>query len=374
MIDNIYSSIKKRKAQILHTVDKAHDYFLSFCNARYDREHISHYITKDCKLTSSERRLIREKFGRIIPDVRIGYDFFTALKSLDRFDVRYVPSGYFFPYIVRTLNPDRFKQLLAHKSLLPLIHETDIQQPETPLKSIAGVFFNSHNKPISPAEAARIVSELNTPLMYKPSTDSSYGHGIKLFEEKELSNLASEIKDLSILDQSKTDFVLQIPVRQSEQTKIFNPTSLNCMRVTTLNLNGKVTTDSITLKCGPTGAVVDNIGNGKRGVIVGVSQNGNLASHGFYGDGEKCFEHNGIRFEGQTIPDIHKVVNAAIVLHKQIDFCHVIGWDIALDENDNPVLIEGNTNNPGISLEQMCSGPVFGNRIDEVIEFIIHKK
>lgn len=45
---------------------------------------------------------------------------------------------------------------------------------------------------------------------------------------------------------------------------------------------------------------------------------------------------------------------------------------MALDKDGDPVLIEGNTVYPGISLEQMCSGPIFGNRTDEVIDYLIN--
>ena len=47
----------------------------------------------------------------------------------------------------------------------------------------------------------------------------------------------------------------------------------------------------------------------------------------------------------------------------------IVGWDVALDSNDNPLLIEVNIGGPGILYEQLCTGPIFGERTQEVIEY-----
>lgn len=368
MVQGVYKILKSCKTRVLTLADNIHDDFMSLGNSNYDKEHIKQYLD-GVNLSTEEKKIIKDKYGSVIPHIRRGYEYFRALKCIDKFDERYVPSGYYYPYIIRALNPDRFKSLLAHKSLLQLMYSAEVLQPHTPIRSIAGVYFDADNKRITPNQAAEIISETSTPLLFKPSTDSSYGNGIMLYQPDDMKRLASEIRQKSLLRKTYTDFVLQVPVGQSAETRKFNPTSLNCMRITTLNLNGRITTHSMTLKCGPVGSFVDNIGSGKRGVIVGIKQDGCLAPYGFYGNGEKCFEHNGIKFEGQRIHSIKKVVEAAFKLHSMVDLCHVIGWDIALDENNRAILIEGNTTNPGISLEQMCSGPVFGDRIDEILQF-----
>ena len=344
--------------------------FQSISEARYDKEHITDYLTAGCRLTAEERKQIRQKYRKVVPNVARGYDFFAAMKNIDCFDVNYLPSSYYYPYFLRILNPENAKKLLCNKSLLKFIYQTEVQQPATPLRSVAGVYFNADNRPVTPYEAGNIISRIGSPLIYKPSTDSNSGNGIHFYkEEEEIQGLVKSIRERTLLHTDR-DFVIQIPVIQSKETSVFNPTSLNCMRITTLNLNGKVSTHSMTLKCGPQNSFVDNIGSGKRGVIVGVASDGTLSEFGYYGNGERCTGHNGITFKGRRIQAFDKVVNAALKLHGLVESCHVIGWDIALDINDEPILIEGNTNYPGISLEQMCSGPVFGDRIDEVISYI----
>ena len=50
--------------------------------------------------------------------------------------------------------------------------------------------------------------------------------------------------------------------------------------------------------------------------------------------------------------------------------CGIIAWDIALDSTTSPLLIEANMWWPGISYGEICSGPIFGARTDEVIDYI----
>lgn len=372
--EHILKLLRAGRSKALNIVEDSRATLQSISEASYDREHISAILKSAEKLSRGERNLIKKKYGPVIPCVSRGYDFFRAMKYMDVFNPDYVPSSFYYPYFLRVLNPANVKKLLCNKSLLKLIYQTDVRQPMTPLRSLAGVYFNSENEPISPTKAVEIINSLNSPLIYKPSTDTNSGIGIRFIRRNEIKQLSDEILRREIFNPDNSDFVIQVPVRQSEDTARLNPSSLNCMRITTLNLNGMVSTHSMTIKCGPQNSFVDNIGNGKRGVMVGVSRDGRLNKTGFYGNGEQCTQHNNIKFEDIKIRNFDKVIDAALKLHGMIESCHVIGWDIALDEDNEPVLIEGNTNYPGISLEQMCSGPIFGDRTDEVVEYVLKYK
>lgn len=371
MLQNYFlESVRKGRSTLFDITKSLKASFQSISEAKYDNEHISKYLSKESQLDPSEKELIKQKYGIVIPKISRGYDFFHAMKAIDGFDVNYLPSSFYYPYFLRVLNPERSKKLLCNKSLLKFIYQAPVRQPVTPIRSLAGAYFDDSNRLVTPTQAKKIILDLDEPLLFKPSTDANCGAGIKLFTRDEIPELGESLKNRSLIRLGQPDFVLQIPVKQSEDTSIFNPSSLNCMRITTLNLNGIVTTNSMTLKCGSPNSVVDNIGSGRRGVMIGISENGSLSEFGYYGNGEKCTEHNGVKFKGRKITAFRKVIEAALLLHSMIESCRVIGWDIALDDSNNPVLIEGNTNYPGISLEQMCSGPIFAERIDEVISYI----
>lgn len=325
-------------------------------------------------LTKEEKKQIEDKWGGIVPiPLSRGYDYYLGMKCLDRFDANYLPACYYMPYILNTLNLRNHKGRLNHKSLLQLIYDNGIKHPRTIVRSYGGLLLDEKYRPLLRNEAVEIIKKQKCNLLYKPATGPGRGRGIELLSStSDIERLCSEIADGELI--RKGDFVIQEPVQQCIDTEMFNPTSLNCMRITTLNINNLVSPCSFALKCGPAGSVVDNIGVGKRGVIVGIDPGGNLREYGFYGNGEKATAHNGVEFKGKHIPHFDRVVNAAVELHKFVDGCSIVGWDIALDVQHNPVLIEGNTGIPGISFEQMCSGPIFGERTNEVINYIKRNK
>lgn len=341
----------------------------SIAEANYDRRNLSSHLKDADPLTKSEKEEIKALWGGIIKSIPRGYEFYRGLKALNGFKASYLPSSFFFPYIEGVLNPPEWKYQLAHKSMLQLAYRTHIQNPTTVLRTYGGILFDNDYKPILRSQVRNILLHYDQPLLLKPAVDTEQGAGITLIQQKDFITFAREIESGRIFE-SYREFLVQVPVKQCAQTALFNSTSLNCMRVTTINLNGEISVGSRALKCGSKDSVVDNIGTGRRGVMVGIDANGKLKDKGFYGNGEFANEHNGIIFDGYVIDHFHKVEEAAKTLHTLVPACKIIGWDIALNENNEPVLIEGNTVYPGISLEQMCSGPIFGDRAEEVIEYI----
>lgn len=338
--------------------------------ALYDHEHIKYYLASGNKLTREERNAIDDKWKKVFNNTKIGYEFFQGLKPLFGFDPDFLPSSFFYPRIEGILNPKEWKYKLSHKGMLEMLYNSGIRHPKTILRSFGGVILDDDYNPLTLTKALDKIRKIDSDLLYKPATDSEQGFGIVKYPADSLSLLYKRLSDGELLRSG--DFVLQELVAQSEQTSIFNESSLNCVRVTTLNLNGEISVCSLALKCGPKDSVVDNIGSGRRGVIVGLNETGELNPVGFYGNGEPAKSHNQVTFEGKKISDLPKIVKTAVELHEYCPGCKIIGWDIALDINDEPVLIEGNTVYPGISLEQMCSGPIFGDRTNEVIDYLIY--
>lgn len=50
-----------------------------------------------------------------------------------------------------------------------------------------------------------------------------------------------------------------------------------------------------------------------------------------------------------------------------------IGWDVCFNEKNEPVIIELNSSQPGVFGEQICTGPIFGVRTQEVIDYCKRK-
>lgn len=168
---------------------------------------------------------------------------------------------------------------------------------------------------------------------------------------------------------SGKNYIVQGVVEQHPALKAFNPTSLNTMRITSLYLNGKVSIISSIFRFGSPGSVVDNTGAG--GFVCGITKEGMLKDICFdIKMNTYCRTANDIPFAGQPIPSYEKAVEIIRQSHTRLPNVHLIGWDIAIDETGEPILIEINISYPGIIYEQLCSGPLFGERTGEVIEYV----
>ena len=358
------------RSYLTNSLAKIKENRFSLAEARYEKKLLQTHQNE--QLLEDEIQQIKKRWQKLIPiSVKRGFPFYRGIKSINGFNADYLPSSFYAPYILNLLNPINTKKYITHKSLSELLYGDIIKHPKTIFRSVGGRIFDEKYQPVSLDTVGDYISNTDSPLLFKQAFDSSQGLGVKLFKKSEKEILKKTI--YNSVYYSAIDFIIQELVEQSQDTKIFNPTSLNCFRITTISFNNEIFIGSRALKCGPENSVVDNIGSGKRGVIVGIKDSGKLADFGFYGNGEKTNSHNGILFKDSQITAFPRLLETAIALHQCIPHFGIVGWDLALDKHNDPVLIEGNVIYPGIVLEQICSGPIFGNHTDEVIDYLIFR-
>lgn len=331
---------------------------------------IAHMQKKCTSLTKEEKRevIAQWKYLTKVP-MRWGFDYLSAYKALNGFDIRVLPTIYYFSGIHDILNPEPHRTLLSHKAISELIMDNEVRHPETILRSFGGVLLDSHYTSVSPEQGLKILEADGNDCLVKLATDSMQGLGVFKLDHGVLEQLSTQILT-GRYDTYKSDFVVQKIATQSPLTSIFNPTSINCFRITTININGYVSAPTIIFKAGAFGSFVDNMGTGKRGVVVGVNADGKFRNIGMYGNGELANSHNGISFDGYEVPQVKCLIDAAVALHSKINSVHIIGFDLALDQNNKPLLIEANTVYPGVTSEQLMGGPIFGDRTMEVVQFL----
>lgn len=320
-------------------------------------------IKKLPALTEEEVSLIKDRWKGVKVSFKDGLWGFAAFKYNISFSPEYVPMCYFYPWLVRVLNPIDASRIFSNKGMT-YVYFKNVKQPQLIVRRLNGTYIDASGNMISRDEAVLIIASYNEECLFKLSYGSCCGKSIQKLQP--LSN--PELIEKTI-DSYIGDFVVQSSLTQSPITAKFNPTSLNTFRISTLLLNGKFSVCTAMLRFGAPGSVVDNVGAG--GACVGINNDGTLMPYGYKKGGDKIESWNNVVFKGSIIPNFEKVIDAAKCAHLNIPQCAFVGWDLAIDENGDINLIEANIDAPGLFFEQLANArPAFGDRFDEVINFI----
>ncbi len=119
------------------------------------------------------------------------------------------------------------------------------------------------------------------------------------------------------------------------------------------------------MRIGSEGSSVDNTSSG--GIYCHVNNEGFLNEKGYFGNGKYVFETDSkIVLKNFEIPHFHDVLSIIKDLHFQVPQFRMISWDFAIDQNNNPVLIEYNVRGQGMD-GQGTYGPLFGRFTDEIL-------
>jgi hypothetical protein len=73
------------------------------------------------------------------------------------------------------------------------------------------------------------------------------------------------------------------------------------------------------------------------------------------------------------LPFLKNVLDAAIRMHQKIPYSNIVGWDIAVNDKDEAVLIELNLKWMGGNILQIPNGPMFGEYTEEVLTLTKNK-
>lgn len=265
-----------------------------------------------------------------------------------------------YPFIVKILNPIKQGSVLENKGLTNALFY-DVKQPLIIVRNVNGSFSDNNFELLNKEAAIRMILSYKKPVVFKKSINSLGGRDVIIVRDYDETIIKQQF------DVFKKDFVVQEVLQQSEQTAKFNPTSLNTFRVTTLLLNGEFTLLGAWLKCGSKGAEVDNLTSGGMGACVLPDGRLNYAVGLLSPKYE--FSPSGVRFEDCRIEHFDRIIEKAKQFHTRIPMVSMAGWDFALDPNDQPVLIEANLRNPDTFPWQTTQGPIFGDRLQEVLDY-----
>lgn len=228
---------------------------------------------------------------------------------------------------------------------------------------MSGRFYTEDMTEVSLEEAVNTLSSKDR-FIVKPSIESGRGRDVKLVTGGDNLTIEQVLKDY------ESNYIVQDVVKQHFTMARLNETSLNTIRLYTYRVigTGEYVLLGAAVRFGGKGAYRDNACTG--GGFCKVNEDGLVTDeiHNYcrFGWGSLKAEKG---IENLVIPNYSKAVETVLSLHKTIPYMDLIGWDIAVDEEGVPTLIELNQY-PDCEFIQIFNGPMFGEYTDELLEHI----
>lgn len=334
------------------------DYFI---NSQYKK------LSNKRKLTKEQKKEIQEFYKSILGKKISLYSHEYFYSRTGIYSKEYVPKSLHEVELIPKANMMPYRDAYADKNMVDVLLP-NVKHPHTILKRINGYFY-FESKPVSKQEAISLCQNLHHAII-KPVLSHS-GEGIKGLE---VENGLTNIKGLSIeqlFDKYGNNFQIQERLKQHEKMSMLNETSVNTLRILTYRSDMEILVIYSVVRIGRKGQVIDNQSAGGISTIIGEDGKlGNTAFGGFADDGVGKTD-SGVILDGFEIPSYHKAIETVKRLHYQLPYFNFIGWDVAIDEVGDPVIIEWNAC-PGLS--QSAFGPGYGKYTERILRELWPRK
>jgi len=213
----------------------------------------------------------------------------------------------------------------------------------------------------------------------KPSVDSGGGKNVRV--------LRRDGRDYRSADGCKwdfetiqklwhRDFLIQERINQHADFAIFNPSSVNTVRLMTYRppTGGDIVPLKAILRMGVGESDVDNEWAG--GVSIGILKSGILNNYACTKYGYKLIEHplSKVLFSAYQLPSYDKIVETCCEVARQVPSQRLLSFDISVDSHGIPRILELNTYGQGVHVLQTFDGALFGYYTDEIIDYCVHHR
>lgn len=307
----------------------------------------------------------KKNFGREVPTY--WHQYLYSRNGL--YSVKYIPASIYFSSIIFRLNNYRFGPAYADKGFYDTLFP-DVNRPQTFVKNINGFFYDERN-PISKEEAISRCQNLGGAVI-KPTLFGHWGEGVKLFHTDNGHIPELDISVADLFSNYNKNFIIQSKLEQHPDLAKLNPSSVNTIRVLSYRRENEVIILYAVIRIGRMGKTVDNETAGGIKADIDLAT-GRIKGLAFGNSTEKDMPQtdSGVVLDKYLIPSFPKVLEFVKDLHQRLPFFKLVGWDISVDTNGNPVMIEWNRS---AELSQVAHGPAFGEYTEEILASALKEK
>ena len=291
-------------------------------------------------------------------------------------DENIVPNDIARNYIEPILTPQDYQPFYNDKNSFSIFLDKSMM-PKTYFRSVNGILYDEEYRAIKCDDLNEIIKDAKS-LIVKPSKEMG-GKGIVVFNKQNDKFIDQDNNILTydfLYRNYKSNYLVQERIEQSDFMAQFNSTSVNTMRIAVYRdiKNGELVLLGGFLRIGGKGAVVDNITSGGASVPIDVI-NGHLGKYASDKTRVKHDSYNAINFNKSNfaIPNWDKVVLFVQEVARRMPHMSLFANDVALDKDNNPILIEVNTTDFSYTSYQVSGKPFFGDYTDELIKYCVEK-
>lgn len=319
------------------------------------------------KLTKEQKQEIEDFYvsmtGKKVP--LSSHEYFYSRTGV--YSKEYVPKGFYTVELLPKANKVKYRDAYADKNMVD-VFLPNVKHPHTVLKRMNSYYY-FEGKAVSEEEAIKKCSNLQDCII-KPALEYS-GKGVCALEVKDGITSIDGLNIKSLFSKYGENFQIQKRLKQHERMKMLNPTSVNTIRILTYRSGMEILPIYSVVRIGRMGQVIDNQCAGGMSAIIGDDGKLGKYAYGGYSENDILKTDTGTVLEGFEIPSYHQALETVKRLHYQLPFFNLIGWDVAIDEVGDPVIIEWNVNT---GLSQSAFGPGFGKYTERIIRELWPRK
>lgn len=346
------------KQEVYSYYHKFFELIKHYAKKHYREDIVDIYLKENDVLTKEQEEKIYEYWSKYVKDFDINFHKYYINRT-GNFDVRYIPDDVYINDIDPYFNNRELEAASSDKNYLDT-RLNGFKLPETYVHMINGIFLDKDYNMLTKDEAIKFL--VGKTFVAKPSILSFGGRDVSFFKD------ATEKEIVVYLDNLKLDnIIFQEKIVQSDTMAYLHEKSLNTLRIMTLIINDKVYALKPIIR-----VVTGDNSLGSEGVnelFIGVKEDGTLNDYGFDIFGNKIED----RLDGKLFKDVKiNELDESIEICKKaaLRFPHfrLISWDIAINKNNEPVIIEANLNMGNVDIIQPSCGPIFGDLTETVLD------
>ena len=300
----------------------------------------------------------KKHFGREVPTY--WHQYLYSRNGI--YSEKYIPASIYNSSIIYSLNNFQFSLAYVDKGFYDTLFP-DVNRPITLIKNVNGFYYDDKN-PISKEEAIERCSNIEK-VVIKPCILGHWGKGVNLFHAENgfIPEMNMSVTDL--FSRYEKNFIIQSKLEQHPDLARLNPTSVNTIRVMSYRRENEVVILYATIRIGREGQFVDNETAG--GIKADIDlETGRIKGPAFGSPTEPIMPQTdtGVDLDSLLIPSFPQILDFVKDLHFRLPYFRLIGWDVSIDVEGKPVMIEWNRS---AELSQVAHGPAFGDYTEEIL-------